>query len=150
MMRGMRSLAVVVALVGVVAFGAAAVRGEEESGKPSGTIELSEGSVGLGIGYTWGKGVLNYKGEKHPIKITGFSAGELGAAKIQAHGTVYHLNKLSDFNGTYTSVAAGATAAGGFDVEAMRNGNGVEIKMVSTTKGADLKAAVQGVTFTVE
>ena len=149
-MRGMGSLVVAAALVFAVALGAGTANGEDESGAPSGTIELSEASVGLGIGYTWGKGVLHYKGEKHPIKITGFSAGELGGAKIQAHGTVYHLNKLADFNGTYTSVAAGATAAGGFDVEAMRNGNGVEIKIVSTTKGADLKAAIQGVTFTVE
>ena len=57
--------------------------------------------------------------------------GELGANKITARGEVYHLKHLKDFNGTYTSTGAGATAGGGFDVEAMRNGNGVEIKVVS-------------------
>ena len=31
----------------------------------------------------------------------------------------------------------------------MRNGNGVEITMVSTAEGADLEAPISGVTFTV-
>lgn len=123
---------------------------EDESGKPDATIQLEEGSVGLGIGYTWGKGTLHFGGKRYPITLKGISAGELGGAKIQAHGEVYHLKRVEDFNGTYTSTGAGATAAGGFDVEAMRNGNGVEIKIVSTTQGADLKAAISGVTFTVE
>ena len=118
--------------------------------KPTGTIRFSEGSVAVGIGYQWGKGVLTYKGHHYRFKITGLTAGELGGNKITARGEVYHLRKLSDFNGTYTSAGAGATAAGGFDVEAMRNGNGVEIKVVSTTKGADIRAAVEGVTITLE
>jgi hypothetical protein len=120
-----------------------------DSGKPDGTIELEEGSAAVGIGYTWGKGVLVYKGKRHPFTLKGFTAGELGGAKITARGEVYHLNNLEDFNGIYTSAGAGATAGGGFDVEAMRNGKGVEIKMVSTTQGADLKAAISGVTFTL-
>jgi hypothetical protein len=32
----------------------------------------------------------------------------------------------------------------------MRNGNGVEIKAVSTTEGADLRAAIEGVRITLE
>jgi hypothetical protein len=146
MQRMIVGLAVFAVLCGIPA----AILAADDSGKPDATIELEEGSVGVGIGYTWGKGTLVYQGKRHPVTLKGFSAGELGAQKIQAHGTVYHLKKLEDFNGTYTSAGAGATAAGGFDVEAMRNGNGVEIKMVSTTKGADLRAAISGVTFTVE
>jgi hypothetical protein len=121
-----------------------------DEGKPAGTIEFTEGSVGVGIGYAWGKGVLTYEGKRHPFKISGLSVGELGGKTIQAHGSVYHLKKLDDFNGTYTSAGAGATAGGGFDVEAMRNGNGVEIKVVSTTQGADLKAAIEGIKITLE
>jgi hypothetical protein len=145
----MRALALglIIAVAAVCVAGAASAA--DDSGKPDATIELEEGSGGIGIGYTWGKGTLHYQGKKYPITISGFSAGELGGSKIQAHGSVYHLKKLSDFNGTYTSTDAGATFGGGFDVEAMRNGNGVEIKMVSSTEGADLKAAVSGVTFTI-
>ena len=128
---------------------ALAAEAKKDSGKPDATIELEEGSGGIGIGYTWGKGTLHYQGKKYPITISGFSAGELGGTKIQARGEVYHLRHLKDFDGNYTSTDAGATFGGGFDVEAMRNGNGVEIKMVSSTEGADLKAAISGVTFKV-
>lgn len=122
----------------------------EDPGQPAGTIELREASVAVGVGYTWGDGVLIYKGKRHPFKLTGLTAGELGGTKVTARGDVYHLNDLADFNGNYTSVGAGATAAGGFDVEAMRNGKGVEIKVVSTTQGADLKAAIEGLKITLK
>jgi hypothetical protein len=122
----------------------------DESGKPDGTIEFSEGSAGIGVGFSWGSGVLVYKGKRHPFKISGLSVGELGGKTVNARGEVYHLKTLSDFNGSYTSAGAGATAGGGFDVEAMRNGNGVEIKVVSTTQGADLKAAISGIKITLE
>jgi len=142
--------------VALVAMGCAlatagvSVADHHESGKPDATVELEEASAAVGIGYTWGKGVLIYKGKRHNFKMSGFSAGELGGKKVTARGEVYHLNNLADFNGIYTSAGAGATAGGGFDVEAMRNGKGVEIKMVSSTQGADLKAAISGVTFTLE
>ncbi len=137
------------ALAGAIAL-ARTAPGAEKADKPDATIELEEGSVALGIGYSWGKGVLTYKGKRYPFKITGFSAGELGGTKIQARGDVYYLKRLEDFDGTYTAVGAGATAGGGYDAETMRNPSGVHIRMVSSTEGADLRAAVSGVQFTLE
>jgi len=32
------------------------------------TIKLSQGQVAVGIGYSWGKGVLTYKGKDYPFK----------------------------------------------------------------------------------
>jgi len=143
-------------IVGLVALGCvlvvaahdAAAAGKDS--KPVGQIQLKEGSVAVGIGYSWGKGVLTYRGKRYPFKISGLTAGELGGVTITARGDVYLLKKLEDFNGTYTSVGAGATAGGGFDVEAMRNANGVEIKVTSTTRGADLRAAIEGVKISLE
>jgi hypothetical protein len=144
-----------IVVAGVLALGCALFAARDavaadKNEKPVGTIQLKEGSVAVGIGYSWGKGVLTFRGKRYPFKIDGFTAGELGGATITARGEVYHLKKLEDFNGTYTSVGAGATAAGGYDVEAMRNGNGVEIKIVSTTRGADLRAAIEGVKINLE
>ena len=151
MMRNPRRMwKIRVAAFGVVLVLAGVATAADESGRPDASVEFKEGSVAVGIGYAWGKGVLTYKGKRYPFKISGLTAGELGATKITARGDVYHLKQLADFNGTYTSASAGATAGGGFDVEAMRNGNGVEIKMVSTTKGADLRAAIEGVTMTLK
>lgn len=140
----------VVALVSLLSLWTGAAPGADDSGKPDATIEFEAASAAVGIGYSWGKGVLHYKGKSHPFKVSGLTAGELGGTKVNARGEVYHLNKLEDFSGLYTSSGAGATAAGGFDVEAMRSGKGVEIKVVSTTQGLDIKAAISGIKFTLE
>ena len=97
------------ALVCAIALSGAAV-GAEDSGKPDATIELEDASAAVGVGYTWGRGVLVYKGKRHPFKMDGLTAGELGGTKVNARGDVYHLKNLSDFNGLYTSSGAGATA----------------------------------------
>lgn len=116
-----------------------------DSKKASATIRLSGGSVAAGIGLSWGSGTLSYKGKAHPIDVKGLSIGDVGITKIEASGKVYNLQKLADFNGNYTAASAGATAAGGGSVTAMRNQNGVVIELVSTTQGVKLTLGGAGV-----
>jgi hypothetical protein len=118
--------------------------------KPSATLKLSEGQVALGIGWSWGKGVLTFKGKKHSFKIQGLSVLDIGITKADAAGSVYHLTKLSDFNGTYTAAAAEGTLGGGAGVTTMKNQNGVVINLKSTTQGVNLKLAAEGVKVTLE
>jgi hypothetical protein len=80
---------------------------------PSGTIELSGGSVAAGIGYTWGTGKLIYDGKVYSLKVDGLSIVQVGVSSYTASGTVYDLTKLSDINGIYTAVSAGVAVAGG-------------------------------------
>ena len=84
-----------------------------QSGNPDATLTLSEGSVAAGIGFSWGNGVLTYKGKTYPVRVEGLSVGELGVARATAKGEVSHLAKLADFPGNYAAVGAGATAGGG-------------------------------------
>jgi hypothetical protein len=123
---------------------------DKQKAKPSGTIELSEGQVAVGIGYTWGGGTLTYKGKKYPVKVEGLSVGEVGIAKATARGDVFDLNKLEDFNGNYTAGGAGATLGGGAGITAMKNQNGVVIHLKSTTQGANLKLAASGIKLTLK
>src|SRR5258706_1799878 len=95
--------------------------------EPDATIELKEGSVAAGIGFTWGKGTLHYQGRSIPVTVKGLSVASIGAGSITASGDVYHLANLSDFDGNYTAVSAGAALAGGGSVAAMENSNGVVI-----------------------
>ena len=118
--------------------------------KPSATLKLSEGQVGLGIGWSWGKGVLTFKGKEHSFKVKGLSVGDVGITKADAAGSVYHLKKLSDFNGTYTAAAAEGTLGGGAGVTAMKNQNGVVINLKSTTQGVNIKLAAEGVKLTLK
>ena len=81
--------------------------------KPDATLTLSEGTVAVGIGFSWGKGTLDYKGKKYPVKVEGLSVGEVGVNRATAVGNVYTLTKLADFDGNYVAAGAGATIGGG-------------------------------------
>jgi hypothetical protein len=117
--------------------------------KPDATLKLSEGSVAAGIGFSWGKGTLTYQGKTHAVKVQGLSVGEVGITKAEATGEVFNLKKLEDFNGNYTAAGAGGTVGGGAGITAMKNQNGVVIELKSTTQGANVKLAAQGINLSV-
>jgi hypothetical protein len=117
--------------------------------KPDATLKLSEGSVAAGIGFSWGKGTLTYQGKTHAVKVQGLSVGEVGITKAEATGEVFNLKKLEDFNGNYTAAGAAGTVGGGAGITAMKNQNGVVIELKSTTQGANVKLAAQGINLSV-
>jgi hypothetical protein len=118
--------------------------------KPSATLTLSQGQVAVGIGWSWGGGVLRFKGKKYRFKVGGLSVIDVGVTKGDAVGKVYHLKRLSDFNGTYTGAAAEGTIGGGAGISTMKNQNGVVIKLQSTTQGVNFKLAGEGVKITLK
>ena len=63
---------------------------------------------------------------------------------------VFHLRKLSDFDGTYAAVDAAAAAGGGAGVAEMKNRNGVTVELVSTTKGVEIGLGTAGVEMKIE
>ena len=123
-----------------------AVRAEQ----PDATLELHEGSVAAGIGFSWGSGTLTYQGKTYPVSVEGLSVGSVGIASATASGKVYGLKSLNDFNGNYTAVSAGLTAAGGGSVAVLRNQNGVAIELVSTTQGVKVTLATSGVKLQIK
>jgi hypothetical protein len=117
---------------------------------PSGTVELSGGSVAVGIGYTWGHGTLIFDGKRYGLKVQGLSIVQVGISQYTASGTVYGLTKLSDINGIYTAVSAGAAVAGGASATTMKNSNGVVIQWVATHQGINLSLSAKGVSMHLE
>ncbi len=124
----------------------AAARAEQ----PDATLELHEGSVAAGIGFSWGGGKLTYQGKTYPVSVEGLSVGSVGIADASASGKVYGLKSLKDFDGNYTAVSAGLTAAGGGSVAVLRNQNGVVIELVSTTQGVKVTLATSGVRLKIK
>jgi hypothetical protein len=118
--------------------------------KPDAKLTLSEGSVAVGIGYSWGKGTLTYKGKTYPVKVSGLSVGELGVTRASATGDVFNLKKLADFDGNYAAGGAEGTVGGGAGISAMKNQNGVVIELKSTTQGANLKLAAEGIKLSID
>jgi hypothetical protein len=94
---------------------------------------------------SWGSGTLIYRGKTHLFKLSGVSIVDVGAAHLTAAGDVYHLAHLSDFNGNYTTVAAGATIAGGGSLAVLRNEHGVVIKLHSTNAGLRFNLSAEGI-----
>jgi hypothetical protein len=141
-------------LIGLVAVGSVvsvlAGLALAQAKKPDATLSLTEGTVGVGIGFSWGKGTLSYKGKTYPVKVDGLSVGDVGIQSATATGNVYSLKKIEDFDGNYTAAGAGATVGGGAGITAMRNQNGVVIELKSTTQGANLKLAAEGLKLSVQ
>ena len=116
----------------------------------SGTLQLSSGSVAAGIGFSWGGGTLTYRGKRYPVSVDGLSVGSVGISRASASGSVTRLNRLEDFNGTYTAVGAGATVGGGGSISTMQNQNGVRVTLRSTSRGVKFTLGASGVTMNIK
>lgn len=114
-------------------------------GPPSATLTLSAKAAAVGVGYTWGDGVLVYQGKTHHFSVQGLSIADVGYAHVTGHGRVYHLNKLSDFSGTYAAATGEATLVKGVGGQILQNGNGVMIRVDEVTKGARLSGSADGI-----
>jgi len=111
----------------------------------TGTVTVESKSVALGIGVSWGDGVLTFRGKTHKFSVDGLSVVDLGIAKVSARGTVKNLKNLEDFSGNYVAAGAGAAVGGGASVVALKNQNGVEMKLTATTQGVKLALATAGI-----
>ena len=121
-----------------------------KEGKPDATLRLSGKSVAAGIGFSWGKGTLTYKGKDYPVSVKGLSLGKVGISGVTASGEVHNLKKLQDFDGNYTAAGAGMTLAGGGSAVAMKNQNGVRVVLHATTRGVDLTIGGAGVDMAIK
>src|SRR5438132_8077837 len=125
-MNNVKKLATLLLVLGTMT-GFAWAAGTE---KPDATLQLSGGSFAAGIGFSWGKGTLTYKGKDYPVSVNGLSLGKVGISGASAYGEVYNLKKLQDFNGHYHAGGAGrrgGTLASGLSATAMTNQAGVTV-----------------------
>lgn len=128
----------------LVALAASPVLAED---RPDATLDLHGGAVAFVAGYSWGSGVLHFKGKDYPLKVGGLSVVDVGASKYTATGKVFHLTSVADITGTYTAAEAGATVGGGASIQSMKNPKGVLIKLSSSRAGLQFTAAPKGVTI---
>jgi hypothetical protein len=121
-----------------------------KEGKPNATLRLSGKSLAAGVGFSWGKGTLTYKGKDYPVSVKGLSLGKVGISSVTAAGEVYNLKNLHDFDGNYTAAGAGLTLAGGGSAIAMKNQNGVRVVLGATTRGVDVTIGGAGVDMAIK
>src|SRR5882672_11283250 len=110
----------------------------------TGKVTIETISAGVGLGVTWGDGVLEYHGEKYPFTVTSFDVGDIGVAKVIAKGIVFNLKSVEDFSGIFAAVAASGTFGGGAGSGAMYN-NKVSMVWTGTNQGLNVTLAHSGV-----
>jgi hypothetical protein len=113
--------------------------------QPPCTVTIESTSVALGVGVSWGDGVLSCGGTTRHFSVRGLSVVDLGVAKVSARGKVSNLKKVDDFAGTYAAAQAGAAVGGGMSAVVLRNQNGVVLELTSTQTGVKLTLAGEGI-----
>jgi hypothetical protein len=74
----------------------------------AGTFTAVVKSVGLIVGARWGDGTMTLNnGSTHNFSMSGGKLMEVGAAKKTLKGTVYNLDNLQDFPGTFLGIGGG-------------------------------------------
>jgi hypothetical protein len=117
---------------------------------PSGTVTLSSKAVALGVGVSWGDGVLSFGGKTYPFSVEGLSVADLGVSSVTTSGEVFNLKKVEDFSGNFVAGEAGIAIAGGPTDQILKNQNGVVLRLKGTQQGARLTLAAQGVKLTIK
>ena len=146
-----RRLALAALLASSFALPAFAAAGDPgRRGPASGTIDLSAKGAAVGVGYTWGDGVLHYRGKNYPFSVNGVTVADVGFSRIRGHGRVYNLKTPQDFSGTYAAATGEATVGNGLSGQILRNANGVEIRVDNVTRGARLQGSADGIQLTLK
>ena len=131
----------VAVLAGVVGF---ATPSSADMGQVA--VIFTKGGFIVGVG--GGEGMLRYRGKTYPFTVSGMSVGfTIGASTTKLIGRAINLKGPTSIEGTYGVVGAGGAVVGGAGGVQLQNGNGVILQLSGPKVGAELSAAVGGVTI---
>lgn len=128
------SLTLILLLALAVALGPGPALAEQPL-RPAGTLTFKITSVGLGVGASWGRGTLNFRGRNYPLRVEGLDLAKVGVTELEATGRVFNINRPEEIYGTYNQVSAGVAVVGGIQGIALRNSRGVLIDLTATQRG---------------
>ena len=113
------------------------------------SVVFTKGGFIVGVGA--GSGVLVFKGKRYPFKVGGMSVGfTVGASTTKLTGHALNLKSPSDIQGSYAVLGAGAAVAEGAGGVQLQNEKGVILQLAGAKVGAEVSAAVGGVTVTLQ
>jgi hypothetical protein len=103
---------------------------------------------GFIVGMGGGEGVLLLHGKKYPFTVSGMSVGfTIGASTTKFVGHALNLKGPASIEGSYAAGGAGGAVAAGAGAVQLHNGNGVILQLTGPKIGAEVSAAVGGVTI---
>ena len=141
----MRRFSVSVALVALLV-GVAGVSTPSRAETGQVAVIFTKGGLVVGVG--GGQGVLVLRGHKYPFTVSGMSVGlTIGASTTKFVGRALNLNGPASIEGSYSVIGAGGAVAAGAGGVQLQNANGVILQLSGPKVGAELSAAVGGVTI---
>jgi hypothetical protein len=133
----------VVALLAMLGLAGLSTPSRAETGQVA--VVFTKGGFVLGVGA--GEGVLILRGKRYPFTVSGMSVGfTIGASTTKLVGRALNLRGPESIEGSYGAVGAGGAIAGGAGGVQLRNNNGVILQLSGPKIGAEVSAAVGGVT----
>src|SRR5712672_3240432 len=132
----MRKFAASVALVALL-LGVAAVSTPSRAETGQVAVVFTKGGFIIGVG--GGEGVLVFRGKRYPFTVSGMSVGfTIGASTTKFVGRALNLQGPASIEGSYSAAGAGGVQ--------LQNANGVILQLSGPKVGAEVSAAVGGVT----
>jgi hypothetical protein len=131
-------------LIGVV-FAALSGPASAQQPHPSGQVVIHQVSVAFVASAGLGRGTFSYHGHSHRFSVGGLGVGGMGVSRLDAGGTVYNLERLSDFNGAYLQFRSGFAAGQvGQGQLWLRNAKGVVLRLRAQRRGLALTLGADG------
>ncbi|TCU78598.1 hypothetical protein EDE08_101379 [Bradyrhizobium sp. R2.2-H] len=133
--------ALIASLTGLVGF---STPSRAETGQVS--VVFTKGGFIVGVG--GGEGVLLLRGKRYPFTVSGMSVGfTVGASTTKLVGRALNLRGPASIEGSYAVGGAGGAIAAGAGAVQLQNANGVILQLSGPKIGAEVSAAVGGVTI---
>jgi hypothetical protein len=141
----MRNFAASVAMVALLV-GLAGVSTPSRAETGHVAVVFTKGGLIVGVG--GGEGVLIFRGHRYPFTVSGMSVGfTIGASTTKLVGRALNLQGPASIEGSYSAIGAGGAVAAGAGGVQLQNANGVILQLSGPKVGAELSAAVGGVTI---
>ena len=105
----------------------------------AGTVEGEIKVVGFLVGVRWGGGTLTLNdGRTFKFRMKGMKTMEAAVASQQYRGTVYNLDRVEDFAGTYVGIGTGFALVKGLGNASFGNGKCVIVNAKAKASGVRL------------
>ncbi|PPD45504.1 MAG: hypothetical protein CTY15_03710 [Methylocystis sp.] len=139
-----------IAFASLAAFAAVPASAQDRPAKPSGRVTIHQTQIAFIASGAVGGGTLTFKGRSYKFKLGGLGVGGVGASRLDASGSVYDLEKVSDFSGAYAAIRTGwALGDRGRGKVWLRNANGVTISLQGKRKGLQTALGAEGVVISL-
>jgi hypothetical protein len=143
----MRKIVICVASTALLISAGFSTPSQAETGQVA--VVFTKGGFIVGVG--GGEGVLLLRGYKYPFTVSGMSVGfTIGASTTKLVGRALNLRGPESIEGSYAVGGAGGAIAAGAGAVQLQNGNGVILQLSGPKVGAELSAAVGGVTIALK